>query len=441
MDEKPNRLQDTNTQGFFRQLINLVPFWKAQQTDWKVTVIRTSLERLGYKTILAYLSLYIVALGASKSQLGMITSIGMLVMGILGPFVGGWIDRNGAKRIYILGIVVTFLSYVTYAFAPNWKVYAVAMVLYYFGNGLAIQSCSIICGYCLRNCDRAKGMMICESLAAGLLGMIGPMIGAWIFTHISGVTDTALAVANDFRPLFAASAFFTAVSFFLVFFKLSNVRMGTTKTSGFALKDGFNILKDNVNARKWIFIAAVQHLPTAMVVPYISIYAAEHKLAAPAVLAAMVTCQAVTSTIMGFPVGILADKNGRKKVLFVLVPLVWTGLILLMAAPVHSAFFLIASGLLLGFMDISSPLFSAVQREIVKPGIMGVWLGTTRLTNAVISAIMAIVAGLVYDHFGPIWTFIIFIACDLLVRVPLFYTIPETLGNEVKDDEDDSCCE
>ncbi|MBR2521017.1 MAG: MFS transporter [Oscillospiraceae bacterium] len=439
MNEKPNQSLESNHESFFKQLINLVPFWKIQQTDWKVTVIRTSLERLGYKTILAYLSLYIVALGATKSQLGIITSVGMLVMGVLGPFVGGWIDRNGAKKVYILGIVVTFLSYITYAVAPDWKIYAVAMVLYYFGNGLSMQSCATICGYCLKNCDRAKGMMICESLAAGLLGMIGPMIGAWIFTHVSGVTDTALAVANDFRPLFYASAFFTAISFFIVFLKLSNTKMGSGKTTGFALKDGFNILKENINARKWILIGAVGNLPTAMVIPYISVYAAEHKLATPAVLAAMVTCQAVTSTILGYPVGILADKYGRKKVLFVLVPLVWLSLILLMTAPLHNAIFLIISGLLLGFVDIGQPLFGAVQREIVKPGIMGVWLGTTKLTNAVISAIMAVVAGFVYDNLGPVWTFIIFIAIDLFIRMPLFYTIPETLGNEVKDDDEDCC--
>ncbi len=271
MNENPEQHSDRQEQGFFKQLINIVPFWKAQDTDWKVTVVRTSLDRLGYKVVLAYLSLYIVALGASKSQLGMITSIGMLVMGLLGPFVGGWIDRNGARKVYILGIIVTFLSYVTYAVAPNWKIYALAMVLYYFGNGLAIQSCATICGYCLKNCDRAKGMMVCESLAAGFLGMIGPMIGAWIFTHISGVSDTALATAKDFRPLFIASAFFTVLSVLGVFFKLSNRKMGSGKTTGFALRDGWNILKSNVNARKWILIAAVGSLPNAMIVPYVSV--------------------------------------------------------------------------------------------------------------------------------------------------------------------------
>ncbi len=441
MAENQNKTPETQQKNFMQELLNIGPFWKAQMTDWKVTVIRTSLERLGYKTILPYLSLYIVALGATKSQLGWITSLGMLVMGLLGPFVGGWIDRNGARKIYLVGIIFTFLSYIAYAFAPNWQVYALAMVLYYFGNGLAGQSCGIICGYCLKNSDRARGMLICESLAAGLLGMIGPMIGAWVFTHISGVVDTNLAVANDYRPLFYCSAFFTAVSFFVVLFKLSNEKMGTSKTSGFALKDGFDIIKTNKNARKWLLIGAVGSLPMAMVTPYFSVYAAEHKLATPAVLAAMVTCQAVTSTLLGYPIGILADKYGRKKVLYVLVPLYWLAILLLIITPVHGSFTLILAGLLMGFYEIGMPLFGAVQREIVNPKVMGVWLGSTRFVTAIVSALMAIVAGQVYDNVGPVVMFFIFIACDALIRMPLFASLPETLGNEVQADDDESCCD
>ncbi len=441
MAENQNKTPETQQKSFIQEILNIGPFWKAQMTDWKVTVIRTSLERLGYKTILPYLSLYIVALGATKSQLGWITSVGMLVMGVLGPFVGSWIDKNGARKIYIVGIIFTFLSYIAYAFAPNWQVYALAMVLYYFGNGLAGQSCGIICGYCLKNSDRARGMLVCESLAAGLLGMIGPMIGAWVITHISHVTDINLAVANDYRPLFYCSAFFTAVSFFVVFFKLSNEKMGGSKSSGFALKDGMDIIRTNKNARKWLLIGAVGSLPMAMVTPYVSVYSGEIKLATPAVLAAMVTCQAVTSTILGYPIGILADRFGRKKVLYVLVPMYWLAILLMIITPVHGSFTLILAGLLLGFYDIAMPLFGAVQREIVSPKVMGVWLGTTKFVTAFFSAAMAAVAGHVYDNFGPVVMFGIFIACDILIRMPLLASIPETLGNEVTDDDDACCCD
>ena len=46
-------------------VLNIPAFWRAQNRDWKTTVVRTSLERLGYKMILPYLTLYIVLLGAT----------------------------------------------------------------------------------------------------------------------------------------------------------------------------------------------------------------------------------------------------------------------------------------------------------------------------------------------------------------------------------------
>ncbi|MDD3193549.1 MAG: hypothetical protein PHE47_06820 [Oscillospiraceae bacterium] len=84
--------------------LNIPKFWKAQQRDWRITVIRTSLERLGYKIILPYLTLYIILLGATKTQLGLITSLGLIASGLLGPYIGQVIDRHGPKRVYIVGI-------------------------------------------------------------------------------------------------------------------------------------------------------------------------------------------------------------------------------------------------------------------------------------------------------------------------------------------------
>jgi hypothetical protein len=83
---------------------NGVSFLKRQQRDWKVTVLRTSLDKLAYQMVFPYLSIYIVALGATGTQLGMVNSIGMIIAGLFGPFTGWFIDRIGPKKIYLIGI-------------------------------------------------------------------------------------------------------------------------------------------------------------------------------------------------------------------------------------------------------------------------------------------------------------------------------------------------
>ncbi len=402
--------------------------------DWRITVVRTSLERLGYKIIYPYLSIYIIALGATKSQLGLITSIGMLISGIVGPITGRWLDRTGAKKIYMLGIVLLLCSYLLYFSAPSWYLCVAAMIIYYLGASTSGHSCATICGNCLKNEDRARGMLICESFAAGLLGMLGPVIASWLLVHVIGVSEEK-ASASQLKYLFLVSAFFTLVSLLVVIFKLSNERIIQTETSkkgnGFAA--GVEILKKNKNARKWLLISAVGALPQAMIMPYVQVFASD-KGAGVTLLAGMVTAQALTSTFLGYPVGVIADKIGRKKVLFVLIPLYWLANILLIVTQAN--WLLIVVGFLLGLYEITSPLAGAVQRELVPNEVMGTWIGITRFFNAFVNAIMAFTSGVIYDKIGPAYMFSLFIAIDLIVRVPLLATLPETLHHKVVVDED-----
>jgi len=41
---------------------------------------------------------------------------------------------------------------------------------------------------------------------------------------------------------------------------------------------------------------------------------------------------------------------------------------------------------------------------------------------------MAYLAGVIWDTLGPQYVFLIFIGLDIVIRLPLFITLPETLG-------------
>ena len=47
-----------------------------------------------------------------------------------------------------------------------------------------------------------------------------------------------------------------------------------------------------------------------------------------------------------------------------------------------------------------------------------------------VAAVFAALAGNIYDKIGPQWVFIIYIAVDALVRVPLLASLPETLHHD-----------
>ena len=150
-----------------------------------VTVVRTSLDRLAYQMVFPYLSIYIIALGATATQLGLVNSLGMLVAGLAGPFTGlahrparpqvllPRRDRAAGRRLPDLR-----------ARAELGHHRSLAMMAYWLGYSISSHSCATICGNCLANQDRATGMTICETVAAGLLGIVGPIVGTVIVMRV-----------------------------------------------------------------------------------------------------------------------------------------------------------------------------------------------------------------------------------------------------------------
>ncbi len=397
-----------------------IVFLQRQPRDWKITVIRTSLDKLAYQTVFPYLSIYIVALGATVTQLGMVNSVGMIAAGIVGPLTGWFIDNTGPKKIYLIGISFLGISYLTYGIAHDWTITILAMVAYWLGFSISIHSCATVCGNSLANEDRATGMTICETVAAGLLGMAGPMLGAWLVTTFGGIN------ARGIRPLFFFSLIITVGTFMIILTQLSSRKWRiATVTKPNIFRDLHQVMKGGHHLKRWLVIASINQVPQAMVFPFSQVFAHEMKGADQFILGAMVTGSALASIIFAIPLGRLADKVGRKKVLYITIPLFWISNLVLVWSP-KTAFLLIA-GILQGFYFIGTPITGAMERELVPPEQMGRWIGIARFSRMFINAFLAIIAGMIWDRMGPQYVFLSFIVIDLFVRAPLLMSMPETL--------------
>ena len=414
--------------------MNIFAFWKAQQSAWKVTVYRTSMERLGYKAVLPYLSLFIILMGATKAQIGYVTSLGTLMAAIMAPFLGSYIDKHGPKKMYLMGIAILMGGYLALWRAPVWQVAALGMFLHTMGATLGGQSCSNICGNCLESCDRAKGMLVCETFAAGALGMIGPSFAGWFLVNIMNVEGTPTD-PDSIRPLFLFCLILTLLSLLLIIFKLDVSHLGSkggAKVKRNAVKDAIAMMKADKNCTKWIIMTCVNRLPTAIVIPYLQLYAAEVKGASAGELAAMTTATALTAVTCGYFVGILADKFGRKPVMAVSILLYISGLVALLMSKGSSMLFFV--GLMAGFQEIGMVVSGSVQHELVPGWARGRWAGANSMIGSMVAAIMAAAAGIIYDTFGPHWLFIIYIAAEVCIRLPLLVSLPETLRYKVNEE-------
>jgi len=335
-------------------------FLKRQERDWIVTVVRTSLDRLAYQMVFPYLSVYIVALGATGTQLGFVNSLAMILAGIPALFVGWLIDQTGPKKIYLAGIGFLATSYLAYGIAQNLGMALVAMIAYWIGVSTSGQSCSTICGNCLVNRDRATGMMICETVAAGLLGMAGPMLAAWTVSLFGGIH------ADGIRPLFFLGLTITVFTFVVVKTQLSDRRWCKSISRPHLIRDIAEVLKGGRHLKKWLIIASITQLPLGMVFPFTQVFAYTVKGAQEFVLGAMVTASALSSILLAIPLGHMADRIGRKKILYGIIPLFWMSNLMLIWAP--SPAFLIVAGILQGFYFIGIPIAASIEREVGSRG-------------------------------------------------------------------------
>ena len=411
--------------------LDVIGFWKAQQPAWKITVYRTSMERLVYKAVLPYLTLYIVLMGATKSQIGTVTAMGTLVAAIMAPFLGSYIDINGPKKMYILGIVVLLLGYIALWGAPIWQIAALGMFLHTMGGTLGGQSCANICGNCLESCDRAKGMLVCETFAAGVLGMIGPAFAGWFLINIMGVEGTPTDPLT-IKPLFLFCVAITFLSLLMIIFKLDVSHLGSkgkARAKRNPVKDAFALMKADKNCMKWMIMTGVNRMPMVMIVPYLQLYAAEAKGATTGELAAMTTATALTSVVCGYFFGILADKYGRKKTLTFAIVAYIAALVLLLTSKGTGT--LIIVGLLVGFQEIGAVINGSIQHELVPGWARGRWSGSNGMVGSLVASIFAYAAGIIYDGVGPQWLFIIYIVAEVAIRLPLLWTLPETLNYKV----------
>jgi MFS family permease len=400
-------------------------FLKRQRRDWYVTVTRSSLDRFVYQMVVPYLSIYTVALGATATQLGLVNSLGMGIAGLMSLLSGWLIDRIGIKKIYLTGITMLAISYLTYGLATNWAIIIVAMMAYWLGFTTSVHSCATVCANSLANQDRATGMSLCETFAAGFLGMAGPMLGALMVTEFGGVN------VRGIRPLFFIALAGTVVTFLLIYTQLSDRRWTSQSVARASLfKDFSQVFKQGRNLKRWLVISSVTFLPLGMVLPFCQVFAHEFKGADQYVLGYMVTGFALTPLVFGIPFGRLADRIGRKKVLYLIAPLFWVSNLTLIWAPGPG--FLIAAGILQGFYFISGTVAGAMTFELVPAEQMGRWLGIIRFFRLLLSAGSAYAAGVIWDNLGPQYVFLTVIGLDLFIRIPLLMGMPETLDLRIE---------
>jgi MFS family permease len=397
----------------------LIEFIRRQQKPFKVNMARASANSFLNNLTRQYQSIYILRLGATPFQLGLVNGIG----GIAGTVVAaptGWLaDRCGIRRMFLLGIPLITLSCLLFAIAPNWTATIPAILLTFLATQLLSTACPMVCGSYLKNEERATGKQLCDTISA-IPTLATPMIAAVLITEFGGLN------AEGIRPLY----FLQVVGFLLVFaftykFYFDTVNnQGSLNPSSFA--DGMkHVFERGVAAKRWIVYIFLSSTAMYTSMTYLYAFVTEIKHGDEFVVGGMTTASLVLPLLLSLLVGRLADTYGRKKMLYITLPLYCTSILLLIYA--QNTMMLLVSGVLQGFYLLSAVTHGAITAELVPVHLLGRWYGILNLFRGLASVTAPIIGGFIWSTISPSFVFLFIILIEGTKIIILWLTIPETL--------------
>jgi MFS family permease len=393
-------------------------FIRRQTLNFKIMLLRRCLHGLALNLSAQYNSIYAVALGANPVQLGSLLSAGNAIGALISVPSGWLIDRYSLKRVFLAGTALLLLSALCYALAPDWRLLYAGIVFLYTGVRITCTSCTVIGARELISEERATARGLCRTLSA-MITLTTPVLAAWLVARGGGINIQGM------RPLYYIQlGIFGLIMIILVLFLREPEREGGGKAR-LALSEFAEIFRGRPVLIRMLAMLALMDIPWSMVQPYMPLFAHQFKGAEEVQLAGMAVTVSIASLLFAIPLGRMADRRGRKKLLFLIAPVSYLSSFLLIRATGPMMLFL--AGLCFGFNSIATALAAAMASEMVPKEQMGRWIGLIGLIRGLVSIPSPLVAGLIWEHIGPQNVFIFAVLLDAAVRLPLLASIGETL--------------
>lgn len=392
-----------------------VDFFKRQRRPFKVNIVKNIVKNFSMSLTQQYQSIYITELGADPLQLGVVSSVG----GLANAFVtipAGWVaDRFGIRRVMLASLLLGALGYSIFGFARGWQSTVLALVITSLSWGVGMVVCPMVCGSTLRNEERATGMQICDTIAA-LPRIVAPVVAAYLITFFGGMN------AEGIRPLYWIEVGGFLLAAFVIFRYFEDPREGQAVEPSPLLGGIRRVFREGVMVKRWIVYILLSTFPMFMSI-YLPLYARELKGADQFVLGLMDTAYWLVIVLLALPIGLSADRLGRKRVVMLLTPIYCVSLMLLLYAPNDA--FLVLAGLLNGFIMLASVTQGAITVELVPQELLGSWFGMLGLFRGLANVISPALGGLLWKTLGPAYV-LYFLALTQLVKLPILASMPSS---------------
>ncbi|MBS7635261.1 MFS transporter [Candidatus Bathyarchaeota archaeon] len=372
-----------------------------------------------------YNQLYITGLGADTVKLGSLSSLGGLVSSTASAPVGWLIDKYGVKRMVVYGLLISTLVSLIYYTSGSWLSLIPAVMLAELGFRMIIPLTDLIFMDVVKSTSRAQAVALSRTVWA-IPSLAAPMTAAFIVASSGGIC------VEGIRPLYILQAAATALVALLVYLKLKETHVNSMSlTSGVNFMEGFReVLRGGRRILLWLITMGLWRFSSSISMPYIPLWMAYVKGADPYILGIVGTAGLVSSALLQMPIGILADRIGRKKAFLISRPIAYLGTAVLLLAPypqlLAAVGFLGAIGFMGGFAVVSFTPFVTMHWEMVPAEMRGRWFGLSSLFESM--AIAGYMLGGILWSYGYMELVLLLpVIVEVTCIMPILISIPDTL--------------
>lgn len=401
-------------------------FLLKQERAFKVNLARNVSQNFFLTTTQQYQSIFIVALGAKAIQLGFGTAIGGIASVGAALFVGWLSSRYKIKSIFMLGVALIAMGSLFFVTAIDWWMVIPALAVMAFALRVTSTVCPTICGSCFRSHERATGMAFCDAVST-LPRLAAPVIAAYLVTVFGGLN------AQGIRPLYLIQFAGLCLTFVMIWKlfrdpqEMTLARAKRTEDASF-IQNMRRLFSETKHVKSWVVYTSLVGMPIYLSGIYWTLFAAQVKGADQYVIGQMTMAMWVIPIAFSFPMGKLADVIGRKRAIYLVMPLLLVSMFMLIYA--RSSAELIISTFLLGTIMLISVFQTAMTTEMVPPQLLGTWLSVLAIFDGVVGLVIApAIGGLIWDVFSPIHVIFLMIGTTI-AAIPLLLFMPETLRKQ-----------
>ncbi|MBT3283392.1 MFS transporter [Candidatus Bathyarchaeota archaeon] len=427
-----------------RNLKNRFAFMEGNLT---ILTIRQVVGMFFRRMVLTYASLFVLAVGGSSSQIGVINSLRPLAGLLMFPIAGYLTDRTSRVRIIVLADILSGVSMLLYVLAPSWEWIAVGALVQGF-MVFSFPPTSAILADSMKPENRGLGVatmgtisnaisMFSPYIAATILIMFGENIGMRLLYGMLGLQFLFAAVLA-FKKLEDTNEINNSEPMPSVFTILMNTYGGVP-----------GLLRDTPRSVVALGVVVLMgFISNGISSPFWVVYVTEKIGLSKIEWGVILLYESILKVVLTIPSGMVADKVGRTKTLIVAMIVSLVSLPALIFADSYNSVLLIRLGAALAgalFMPASTALMAdyvprnlrgkvmaAFGRGSVMIGASGGGTGGPGMGYLFVLPVMAssIVGGVLYNM-NPVypWYAVGIATVVQLICVLLFIRDPEKAQN------------